>query len=228
MSTRSMRAAVCVILALAAGARADSITFEMSNVFNGATTPSGAPTATIDDMGGTGSVLFTLDLTDLGPSAEKIGAWYFNTLVDIAGFTVTGYDDLIGTVTMPAFAYSFNSTAGSFKADGDGYFDLVLDFATGGAGAFDDGERISFLINFAGITAATFDGMSLSSGSDTGPFGSALHIQGVGANSVSLWLSEGGGTDPDPDPDPDPVPEPGLALLALLGIAGGLVARRRS
>jgi hypothetical protein len=213
------------ILALAGAASADSITFDMNNVFNGSVTPSGTPKATIDDMGGTGSVLFTLDLSDLGPSNEKVGAWYFNTAANISGFTVTGYSVLSGAVAAPTFLYGYNSTTGTFKADGDGYFDLVLTFNTNAGPAFEDGEKISFHLNFAGITASTFDAGSLPSGNGTGPFDSVLHLQGVGATGASIWVSGSGTTDPGDDGG-HPVPEPSLAILVALGLAGVHFRRR--
>ncbi|MCK6462059.1 MAG: hypothetical protein L6Q95_19425, partial [Planctomycetes bacterium] len=128
MSTRSMGAAFCVVLALAAGARADSITFVMDNVFSGSGTPSGAPTVTIDDEGTAGSVKFIFDATPLSSSSEFIGKWYFNTSVALLGGTFFGFTNIAGITLVTDLDRTFNTTDAGFKADGDGYYDWVFDF----------------------------------------------------------------------------------------------------
>lgn len=226
MSNWSMRAAACAILALAAGARADSITFVMDNVFSGSGTPSGAPTVTIDDEGTPGSVKFTFDATPLSSASEFIGKWYFNTSVALLGGVFTGFTNISGITVITDLDRTFNTTDAGFKADGDGYYDWVFDFANPNPGRFADGDSFSFYYSSPGITAQTFNVLGISGpGSNYGPFKSAIHLQGTGDDGEgSLWISDGTGTGGGGGN----IPEPGLALLALLGIAGGIVARRRS
>lgn len=210
-------------LALLVGvAQADSVTFAMGNVFSGSGSPSGAPTLTIDDEGTPGDVKFVFDATPLSSGTEKIAAWYLNTAFDLSsGGTFSGFTNILGYVTGVSLSRTFNSTAGAFKADGDGYYDWVFGFPTSGSGAFADGDKFSFVFSYPGITASAFDAWSLSGpNSNAGPFQSAIHLLGTGAGGQeSLWISEGGGYT---------IPEPAFALLALLGLMGGLLARRRS
>jgi hypothetical protein len=228
MRARGLGAALCV-LALAAVASADAITFEMSNVFSGSGTPSGVPKVTIDDQGTAGSVKFTFDMTDLGPSAEFITGWYFNTAVNLSAIgTFSGFTNILGYVSGISISRTFNTTLSAFKADGDGYYDWLFGFATSGSARFQDGEKFSFYYSAPGITAQTFNVLGLAGpGSNTGPFKSAIHLQGVGpTGGQSLWISEGG-TKP-PDGGGGGIPEPSFGLLVLLGIFGGLIAGRRT
>jgi MYXO-CTERM domain-containing protein len=220
-----MGVAVCAILALAGFAQADAITISMDNVFSGTGTPTGVPTLTIDDEGTAGSVKFIFDATDLGPSSEFIGLWFINTAIDLSATgSFSGLTNITGVTNMPTVYRTFNTTDAGFKADGDGYYDWVFDFANGGAGKFQDGDSFYFYYYAPGITAATFDVLGISGpGSNSGPFKSAIHLQGVGTDGAnSLWISDGSA------PPPNGVPEPGLALLALIGLAGGLLSRRRA
>lgn len=226
MSIRGLGMAACVILTLAAGAQADSVTFVMDNPFSGSGTPTGAPKVTIDDEGTAGSVKFIFDATDLGPSSEFIAKWYFNTNVALLGGTFSAFTNIIGTVGSIDLDRAFNTTDSDFKADGDGYYDWVFDFANSGSSRFQDGEKFSFVYSAPGITAQTFNVLGMSGpGSNHGPFKTAVHVQGIGPyGTQSLWISEtagttgGGGTQ---------VPEPAFALLALLGFAGTLARRLR-
>lgn len=64
----------------------------------------------------------------------------------------------------------------------------------------------------AGLTPADFAVLSASSGSGTGPYYAAAHLQGLGGGTDSTWIGAGSA----------PVPEPstvlaGLALLAPFG-----------
>jgi MYXO-CTERM domain-containing protein len=217
--------AVAIALSVLVGtAQADSITFAMANPFSGPGTPSGVPTVTIDDGGGTGSVTFTFDMTNLGPSDEFISQWFFNTAIDLSATgSFSAFTNIVGTTTDPTAGVqrTFDTTLAAFKADGDGFYDWVFDFPTAGndAGRFEDGDKFSFVYTAGGITAQTFNVLGLDGpGSTAGPFKSAIHLQGTTTGSV--WLSEG-------TPDTGTIPEPSLALLALLGIAG-VLARRRS
>jgi hypothetical protein len=119
---------------------------------------------------------------------------------------------------------TFNTTDPGFKADGDGYYDWVFSFATSGAARFRDGDKFSFYYTSPGITAQTFNVLGISGpGSTSGPFRSAIHLQGVAPyGQNSLWISDGNGSTPPPNG----VPEPGLAVLALLGLAGCFLVRR--
>jgi hypothetical protein len=212
--------AALLLGAFGVSARADSITYVMDNVYSGSGTPSGAPKVTIDDGGTSGSVKFTFDATGLDSPFEKIDKWYFNTAFNIAGGTVTGFTNLSGFVSFPSFPYSFNNTTGSFKAGGDGYFDLIVNFANSGSGTFKDDEIFSFHVNKPGITASTFDAWSIPSGSGKGPFQSAVHLQGVGpCGDESVWLSA---------TVRSPVSEPALALLGLVAVAAVVFYRSAS
>lgn len=97
----------------------------------------------------------------------------------------------------------------SFKAGGDGKYDIQIDFS----GMFSANDSITFLITgVAGLNGSDFSYLSQPAGG-SGPFYAAAHIQGL-ANGDSTWIEPGAG--------PLPVPEPSTwsLLAASIGVWG--------
>lgn len=206
---------------------AATISYDLNIEFSGGTAPSGfAPwlSATFDDGGGIGSVTLTLDVVNLA-STEFVREWYFNldpaldpTALAFSAPTKTG------SFANPTISLGVDQ----FKADGDGRYDILVAFATGGGPSqrFNAGDQAVFTITgISTLTAASFKFLSAPDGGH-GPFHTAAHVQGTGGGEDSGWVTTvvPGGSD-----DPIVIPEPSTWLLALLAICAGLghVARRR-
>ncbi len=195
---------------------ATTITFTIDTEFSGGTDSSGDPVAIFDDGGGSGSVTLTLDLTNLTTSGEFVDAWYFNfdpsLNLSLLSFSYGG------SSSGPAATVSVGTDA--FKADGDGYFDILFDFPPPpGSVHFDAGEVVVYTITSSQpITAQSFNFTSAPGGGN-GTFGSAAHVQGIGPdNQDSGWVGGDGGTQL-------PIPSTGLLLgIGLIGL--GWVQRR--
>jgi PEP-CTERM motif len=72
------------------------------------------------------------------------------------------------------------------KANGDGYYDIVVSFETANnAGRLTAGESVSFTI--LGATEDSFSPLS-NPGGGTGTYNAAMHIQGVGGTGCSAWV----------------------------------------
>jgi hypothetical protein len=127
-------------------------------------------------------------------SQEFISGVYLNytgdaTLLDFGTATI------VGSLTSP----TINTGSDAFKADGDGFFDIFLDFGTT-APRFGQGDSISWVIS--GATAAQFDALSVGSGNSPDGLFAAAHVQGIGLDGEgSGWVT---------------IPEPSTYLAAAL------------
>jgi hypothetical protein len=114
-----------------------------------------------------------------------------------------------------------------FKADGDGKYDMLFNFATSNSGRFGAGDSLTYLIaGISGLSSSDFKYLSTSAGGEHGPFYGAAHIQGIAGEtgSDSVWL------DPSLGPQIIPVPEPSPTAFTavLLGLWGVWFLRVRS
>ncbi|MCU0772158.1 MAG: hypothetical protein MUE94_10390 [Verrucomicrobia bacterium] len=199
------------------------VQFDLDLVFSGTNTPpasAAAPwvTATLDDVA-PNQVLFTLEATGNLTGQENVRQFYFNfdDSLDLGalGFTFLGSS---GLFTPPAWTLSENN----LKADGDGKYDVRLDFATGGntSDTFNRNESVSYLLTYSGagsITRESFIYESQPAGGH-GPFYTAAHVQNTLAGG-SAWLGAETITY---------IPEPNSASLLALTALGWLALRPRT
>lgn len=225
--------AVCAAGALwASSATAASVTFELDYTFSG-TSPTGpAPwlRATFTDYPGGDAVQLKLESL-LDGAGEFLGSkgWYFNLnpTRDPTSLTFTllsgdGADDIL-------------LGRNAYRAGGDGYFDIELQWSASGDGRFTAGETALYAISAVGLTAEDFLARSikkLSRGrtAET-PYYSAAHVQGIDlacsykdkCDDQSGWI---GAKDYRLDPSAV-VPLPaglwllGAGLVGYLGLARG-------
>lgn len=107
------------------------------------------------------------------------------------------------------FGTYINTGENAFKADGDGKYDIVIDFTTH---LFAGGASFSYLISgISNLSANDFAYMSAPAGG-SGPFYAAAHVMGLPPNaSNSTWIEPGNG----PTGLLPAVPEPSsFALIA--------------
>jgi hypothetical protein len=114
----------------------------------------------------------------------------------------------------------------AFKADGDGYYDIRIDFS---GNSFSVNSSITYQITgIAGLTAADFEYES-APGGGSGPFYAAAHVQGLPPNnSNSTWIEPGNGPVPIvPVPEPLPASFLGasITLLAALRLRSQLAKK---
>jgi hypothetical protein len=169
--------------------------------------------AIFDDHNGTGSVTLTMTVLNNLSAGAYVNDWYFNVgSAPLAGISFTS----------GVAADTIENGSNAFKADGTGgNFDFAFHFDTSNPGQLGQGFSSVYTLTDPGITANSFNSISISSPINAGNGGyiSAIHVQGFG-NSVWIAGEEGGRP-------PEQVPEPATLALIGLGLFGITAARRR-
>jgi len=213
----------CMALSLATlcslNLSAAMLTIPMSTEISGSggsLSGSGEIVATFDDGGGSGSVDLTIDLGGLTDPQDFVTAFYFNfTGPDFTGFDITSSD--------PEFD-GFSTSFDTLQADGDGRFDVRVEFNTSNAAdRLIAGESATLTITYAGLTVDFFDATSAPGGGN-GTWTAIVRAQGLGSgddSSGSGWFAG------NPDDDLPGIPEPSTLLLMGGSLLGFAFYRRR-
>ena len=164
-------------------------------------------TALFDDGGTTGSVTLTLTVADTIGIAE-VTQVYLNVDDAIGGTNLT---IIPNGGTGPA-ANSIGQGTDAFKADADGWYDILFDLPVSG-NTFDAGETLIYDITATGLVASSFNFLSTPDLVDpNGPFLGAAKFQSTGEfGEQSDWVGA--------VPVPATVWLFGSGLLGLVGIA---------
>lgn len=223
MLLRNGAVAVGVVFAVmvcfgSARANASGILYQFDNVFSGSVAPSPTPPwMNAAFQNAANGVLLTIASSGL-TNGEFVSGLYFNLnpadTVDNLNFSL---QDTAGSFSAPTISTGENA----FKADGDGYYDILLNFSTIDGYRFVVGDSITYLITgVTGLTASDFGYLSYPAVGDT-PNGlfAAAHIQGIGTSSAWINPSQ---LNILSVPEPAPVAFAGMgvaiALLAMLGL----------
>ncbi len=213
-----LRKAALGMLAVSSAVSAHAAMSTPLNIeFSGGVPPASPATpwvsATFENETG-GTVLMTLTAPHL-TNPEQMESFYFNFNDTLAVQNLSFQLVSAGSFALPTIDLSQNA----FKADGDGQYDIRLNFATsGGSGqTFGQGDTLVYRLSYtSAIDASQFGYLSSPSGGH-GPFYAAAHIQNTGWGQ-SGWI---GATELVPLA---PVPE-APTLLAAASLVGVFLVR---
>lgn len=207
-------ALLTIILAAGTGAAHASLSFDPSNTFSG-TAPAGSLTADFTDVAGGVQLVITSNLAS-GENLDPGKALYFNVNPSDDSILSKLSFALIGNTNFNQQAAVLTG-ADSFKADGDGYYDINFTF-TPSTKAFTPGESQTYKITTTSgtISANDFTQYYSSVGGGTGEWLAAAHVQNTpSGGSGSAWV---GGTTVTPTPIPSAIWLFGSGLVGLAGM----------
>jgi hypothetical protein len=104
-----------------------------------------------------------------------------------------------------------NNNGYGFKADGDGFYSIAVDFGNN----LTSGASVQFdITGISTLTAVNFESVSIPGGG-AGQYNAAAHVQGLGVGG-STWIYPSGGSQMIPIPEP----ASSSLLVAGLGLLG--------
>jgi hypothetical protein len=191
--------------------------YHFDDVFSGTAPANTAPwvNALFQDVS-PGTVLLTVSNPSLA-SSEFVGSMYFNLNPGLNANNLT----FTQTATSGGFSNPTISTGtDSFKADGDGFYDILFNFSTVNGSTFSAGESFTYKITgIPTLNVNDFNFLSLSSGGH-GPFDAAAHVQGIASGDGSGWVDPHTGITPAPEPQSIMIFAAAIGLWAFRGFAG--------
>ncbi len=194
------------LLMFTSSATADTFQLKYDTVFSG-TAPAGSAPWLLATFTDAGADTVTLNVSAFNLSgSEFVRSLYFNNINAPTSFS---YYFTGSTAPTPGVSQDSNK----YKADGDGKYDILFEFPTSGD-KFTSGEVFNAALTGTGLTAASFNSLSLLSGGE-GTYLTATHIQGIATGDKSGWVAG------------NILPEPISTILFLTGGTILLVRRLR-
>lgn len=195
--------------------KADIVTLGASIEISGGASPVGTPpwvTAAFDDNNSQGTVTLVLSNPNLTGS-EFVSSWYLNLDPSLNPNDLQfGSFSKTGSFTDP----TITTSADTYKADGDGYADILFSFATGGGASSRFGAGEALTVQITGIptlTAHSFDWPTVNGSVNNNAHLMVAHVQSIGPGSDSGWVAT-------PEPAPFVLLICGLAVFCLKRFGG--------